>query len=393
MTQAGLPWTPDFETYPIEHKIVSAIVDGNAVTLRWDDAKSSRHHALWLRENSPDKETIHPLSREMLLDPLDIPEDIHPIQAEIAENGALTVVWSHGGHVSRYHPGWLRAHAWFDDGAAAEHADRPPVLWTAETLPSPPTFDGPTALADDDVFLRWLEALRDCGIARLESLPVQDGLLEEIVTRIGPIRETNFGRTFNVVVKDDPDSNAYTSASLVQHMDLATRELPPGLQFLFCRANTTSGGEGVYVDGYRIAEDMRREEPEHFEALASIVWEFKNRAKDCDYRAYGPVFARDPEGNVGEVRFTPWLRAPLKAPLDEQRRAYGSIRAFMRRNSERRYQIRLAYRPGDLLAFDNRRALHGRGSYDAKGGSRYLEGCYADRDDLQSCIRTLRRQH
>lgn len=46
---------------------------------------------------------------------------------------------------------------------------------------------------------------------------------------------------------------------------------------------------------------------------------------------------------------------------------------------------------GDLLAFDNRRVLHGRRGYDAHGGKRFIEGIYGDRDDLHSSIRTLRR--
>ena len=82
----------------------------------------------------------------------------------------------------------------------------------------------------------------------------------------------------------------------------------------------------------------------------------------------------------------------MRAPLDEQRRAYSAVRALMRRNSDPKYQVRLTYRPGDLLAFDNRRALHGHSSYDAEGGQRHLHGCYMDRDDLPSCIRMLRRE-
>ena len=43
------------------------------------------------------------------------------------QTGALAVVWSHGGHISRFHPGWLRAHAWFGDEAEIDG----PVLWSA----------------------------------------------------------------------------------------------------------------------------------------------------------------------------------------------------------------------------------------------------------------------
>ena len=198
--------------------------------------------------------------------------------------------------------------------------------------------------------------------------------------------------TYNLFIKDDPNSNAFTSEALLQHMDIPTRECPHGLQFFFCRENTTTGGEGVFVDGYRIAEDLRVEEADQFDALTSLVWEFNNRAKDCDYRARGPIIALDENSAVFEIRFTPWLRAPLKAPVAEQARGYNATRSFMRRAQDPTYQLVLPYRRGDLVGFDNRRVLHGRRAYDAAGGSRHIEGTYADRDDLHSRVRTLRRE-
>ncbi|MEM8975561.1 MAG: TauD/TfdA family dioxygenase [Pseudomonadota bacterium] len=390
MTELALPWTPDFEAYPVDHSIASAETSQQVVTVHWSDGQRSEHHALWLRENSPDEETVHPVSREMLIDPLDIPDDIVAASARVASNGALEVAWSDRPQASQYHPGWLRAHAWFDKESSRDASQL--RLWTTNDISEPITTDCSAALGDGRVFADWLEALRDYGVARLSGVPVKDGMLEEIVERIGTIRPTNFGKLFQVVVKNDPNSNAYTSTTLVPHMDLGTRETPPGLQFLFCRENSTTGGEGVYVDAYRIAEDMRREEPDNFASLSTIVWEFKNRAKDSDYRAYGPIFSLDQAGDLAEVRYTPWLRAPLRAPIDIQARAYQSIRAFMRRNADPKYQMHVTYRPGDLLAFDNRRVLHGRSSYSEAGGHRHLEGCYADRDDLHSAIRLMRRK-
>jgi len=217
-------------------------------------------------------------------------------------------------------------------------------------------------------------------------------MLFDVVGRIGSIRETNFGRMYVLEIKDDPDSNAFTSGALIQHMDMPTRENPPGLQFLYCRRNSTTGGEGVYVDAFKVAEDLRIEEPAVFEALTTINWEFRNKSKTSDYRATGPIIGLDAAGRPNDVRVTAWLRAPLKAPPDVVDKAYRSVRQFMCRTESADYQMVIKYRSGDLLAFDNRRALHGRRGYDAKGGERYIEGCYADRDDLYSKIRTLKRQ-
>ncbi len=383
-----LPWTPDFDVWPITHQLLSASINDGAVIVKWDDDKQSAYCAYFLRENSPDEKTVHPLSRELLVTVAHFAADLIPTRVAIDDVGALVVHWSDDNLVSRYHPGWLRAHSHF--GIAPQEPK--PILWNAQTLPKVPEFDGNAALEDKRVFLAWLEALRDYGVACLKGLPQQDGLLEEIIQKIGVIRESNFGRVYSLVIKDDPDSNAYTSGSLQQHMDLATRECPPGLQFLYCRENTTTGGEGVYCDAYQIAEDMRREEPENFASLTTDNWSFNNRAKSNDYRASGPIIDLDKNGEVCAIRYTPWLNSPVIAALAVQQRMYAAYRAFSVRNDDPKYHLYVRYEPGDLFAFDNRRAMHGRRGYDAKGGKRFIEGAYSDRDELHSRIRTIKRQ-
>ena len=381
-----LPWTPDFDTWPIDHHATALAHNEDTLSVTWSDGAVSEYHALLLRENSPDPSTIHPKAREMCLSPGAIDAGLGVLSARIEENGAVAVDFTDDSS-SSFHPGWLRGIGWFGEETTPE-----PILWRAEDQPEPPSFDGPQALENPHVFLQWLEALRDYGVARLRGLPQQDGLLEEVVTRIGPVRESNFGRQYVLEIKDDPDSQAFTSDMLLQHIDLPTRETPFGLQFLYTRDNTTSGGEGIYVDAYRIAEDLRLEEPEHYQSLVTDVWEYSNRARNSDYRGWGPVVETDDAGRITGVRYNTFLRAPLKAPVEVQRRAYKAYRAFCDRAQDPRYMMTFRYEPGDLLAFDNRRALHGRAGYDAKGGTRFIEGIYSDRDELYSRIRTLKRQ-
>ncbi len=381
------PITPDFEYWPIQAMPETVNIEGGALAVTWSDGKTSRYHPFLLAENDPSPDTLHPLSRETTTSPLDIPAELKVTAAEIEGNGTVVVHWSHDRQSSRFHPGWLQGNGWF--GQMTEQTSE--VLWTAEDQPEPPTYDGPKALRDPATFLAWLTALRDYGVARLENLPETDGLLMQVVEQIGPVRESNFGRMYTLEIKDDPDSNAFTSDALMQHIDMPTRECPHGLQFLSCRYNTTRGGEGIYADAYRIAADLAIEEPEHFRALCDIEWTYNNRSKTSSYKATGPVIERNRSGRITGVRYNTWLRAPLVASLDDQDRAYRSYRAFAARAQDPKYQMKFTYRPGDLLAFDNRRALHGRNGYDAHGGTRFIEGIYSDRDDLYSAIRTLER--
>ena len=388
MKDLDLPLTPDFDPWPLRAEIVTTEVLGEGnLCINWSDDSTATYHRLLLAENSPDAETLHPLSRETILSPTDFPQDLAVVAARPLPSGALHIEFSDGVPRGPYHPGWLFAHGYRE----AARSTPAPVLWRAEDHPEPPTFSGPEALENPRVFHAWLSALRDYGVARLRGLEPRDGMLVEVVEQIGVIRPTNFDRIFTLEIKDDPTSNAYTSHALPPHMDLCTRECPPGLQFLFTRENTTSGGAGLYADAYRIAEDLKLEEPEVFAALCEIPWTYNNRARDSSYQAAGPVVEQDDEGRITSVRYETWLRAPMVADLATQERAYSAYRRFALRAEDPKYMMSVRYESGDLLAFDNRRALHGRSAYDAKGGARFIQGAYSDRDDLHSAIRVLER--
>jgi gamma-butyrobetaine dioxygenase len=53
--------------------------------------------------------------------------------------------------------------------------------------------------------------------------------------------------------------------------------------------------------------------------------------------------------------------------------------------------MRFRLSPGELMAFDNRRVLHGRAGFDPDSGSRLLRGCYGEREELESRLRILYR--
>ena len=47
--------------------------------------------------------------------------------------------------------------------------------------------------------------------------------------------------------------------------------------------------------------------------------------------------------------------------------------------NSKKFSIEFKLMPGDLLMMDNHRLLHGRTSYDANEGKRYLQGCYGSK--------------
>jgi len=319
---------------------------------------------------------------------LEIPEDLEAAAAAVAADGALVVHWAGGGE-SRYHPGWLRA---YSHGAADDHFRLPKrITWDERFQAQVPYFDGPAVLAEEVGMAAWTEALFVYGVAILENLPASEEVIERVPRRLGPIRETNFGPVFDVRTKADADSNAYTSMSLPVHSDLCTREYEPGLQFLHCLENAAQGGESILADGFQIMERLRTGEPDLFDALTTIPITYYNKAVDTDYRFDAPFLTLDPSGEMQELRWSPWLRAPVKAPFEQVERLYRGLRKVFAAGNAAENQIRVRLKPGDLLGFDNRRILHGRTGFDPATGNRWLRGCYVEREELDSRMRIIAR--
>ncbi|OHC45782.1 MAG: gamma-butyrobetaine dioxygenase, partial [Pseudomonadales bacterium RIFCSPLOWO2_02_FULL_63_210] len=304
----------DYRSYPRVADLLEFARHPDLLELRWSDDRLSPFHHQWLRDNCPCAECVYSVTREQLLEIVDVAADIAPLAVAIATDGYLDIDWQ-GGHRSRYHPGWLRAHAYDDDSRAERLAQqRSRRLWQAEMNQQLPVFDYPTLMHDDQALLQWLLALRDLGISQVTGMPTAVNSLQGIARRIAFIRESNFGVLFNVQSKADADSNAYTAFNLPLHTDLPTRELQPGLQFLHCLVNDARGGASVFVDGFAVAEALRREAPEDFRSLCELPIEFRNKDRRSDYRCLAPLIALDALGNVSEIRIANFLRGPFDAP-------------------------------------------------------------------------------
>lgn len=380
----------DWRLFPVTEKIAAVALADNALVVTWSDGRNSPFHFQWLRDNCPCSDCVYPLTREQVFEIADMPPDLAPQLAGAAATGDLTVRWTDG-HDSRFHAGWLRAHA-YDDASRAERRNRErPALWEAERSASLPTFAFDAVMNDDAAFHDWLIALRDIGLTLIRGMPVEAGTVGRVAKRISFIRESNFGLLFDVASKPNPDSNAYTAFNLPPHTDLPTRELQPGLQFLHCLANQAVGGDSIFVDGFAVATALREEAPDDFHTLTTTAIEFRNKDQHTDYRCSAPAIALDAEGNISEVRCANFLRGPFDVPAALMPQLYQAYRRFMLLARAPRFRLCRRLEAGDMWVFDNRRILHARTAFDPMSGKRHLQGCYVDRDELLSRIRVLER--
>jgi gamma-butyrobetaine dioxygenase len=368
-------------------QIETATLGPMALHIDWADGSFTDFPYLWLRDNCPS--AFHPQTKERQFDLLSVPEDLRP-DAVVAEDGTLAISWpGMPPPMSRFTSAWLYDHR--PGRAVDDPADLPPVTWGRELTIQP--FKAAELLADDTALLDFLRTLRRQGLALVTGLAADPEAGMAVARRVGFLRETNFGLSFEVMNKPDPNNLAYTAEALPFHTDLPNLELAPGIQFLHCLANEAEGGESLFADGFRVVESLRAADPEAFDLLVRIPVPFHFHDETCDIRSHHAVIGLDPRGRLSELRFSAHLAAPFDMAADLLPAYYRAFRRLMAETREPRHRVRLKLQAGEMAVFDNRRILHGRERFLPNTGFRHLKGFYVDRGELDSRLRVLSRGH
>ena len=210
-----------------------------------------------------------------------------------------------------------------------------------------------------------------------------------MAARITYIRETIFGGYWDVTANMEHKDTAYTSMAIGPHTDGTYSLDAPGYQMFHCLAADCTGGENVLIDGFRIAELMRREHPEDYRILCSIAipGQYIDQGRGIHLMARRPLLRLDDSGNLVQVSYNNYDRAPFALPGAQQSAFYAALATFDGYCKDERLQLRRRLLPGSVLLFDNWRVLHAR---DAYVGHRRLSGVYFNKEDVQSRLRSLR---
>ncbi|MGW5057312.1 2-trimethylaminoethylphosphonate dioxygenase [Streptomyces sp. NPDC004096] len=350
--------------------------------------------AMWLRDNCPCAECRDPRSGQKLFQITALPTGLRVGSASAAvgtAEPAVEVVWEPDGHRSVYPSAWLAANrpGRTDHGdLRTEHGKE---LWTAGDIAGRlPAADWADYLGKPGVRARMLESVLRLGFMLLRAVPQREDQVLEVAETFGYVRETNYGKLFDVRVEPDPNNLAFTSVAITPHTDNPYRDPVPTLQLLHCLVNDADGGDSGLVDGFAAAAMLRREDPEAFEVLTRTPVPFVFRDAGTELRADRPLIATDSLGRVREVRFNNRSISTLRLPSEALESFYAAYLTFAELLLRPELQLDLRLTPGDCLVFDNTRLLHARTAF-AQDGARHLQGCYADLDGLAGTLAVLRR--
>ncbi len=368
-------------------------VESNGAILRVHTGDANhRFHAIWLRDNALDAATRAPGNGQRLITLGDIPAGTTVADAAV-EDDAISVSFAPEDKAVAFPLSWLMANSY-------DHPTGRPDGWLAEGVE---TFDGglsPGAVSagfgdissDKAALSTWLGHVACYGFARLTGGPTDSGALLKIVDLFGYVRETNYGKWFEVRTEINPNNLAFTSLGLQAHTDNPYRDPTPTLQILYCLENAAEGGDSQVVDGFRAAERLRDEDPEGFACLAKHCARFEYKGSNgVHLLARRPMIELAPDGELIGVRFNNRSAAPITdVPFDEMERYYAAYRRFGEIIDDPAMAVSFKLEPGESFIVDNTRVLHARTGYAGSSGNRWLQGCYADKDGLMSTLSALR---
>tara|TARA_B100000686_G_scaffold200209_1_gene207114 strand:- start:1880 stop:2986 length:1107 start_codon:yes stop_codon:yes gene_type:complete len=242
------------------------------------------------------------------------------------------------------------------------------------------------------VTYNFLQDFYKYGFVVIKKTPRNVDFLVNFANSIGVVRPTNWGIYFTVRSMPNANDLAYTSLPLKAHTDNPYRKPVPCVQLLHCIENEVEGGLSTIVDGFAVADYMKKKYKDLFEVLTKTKVRFRFIDKNIILENWGELIELDKKGEIIQIRHSSRLDY---VPILEKRKLdkfYKARKLFSSLCESKNFEIKFKMSPGDLIIFDNHRTLHGRTAFNVNEGKRHLKGCYIDHDSTEGRLRHLERK-
>lgn len=328
--------------------------------------------ALWLRENTQDPASTDAITQQRLFDSHLIDPEIRLTEVEELPNSLLRVAFSDG-HSATYSTALLLAEI-----IDADHCPLT-IAWDSSLDQRLVRYDW-RVLDNDQAFEAALTAYLKYGFIVLTHVPSTQEQVLEVGSKFGYVKETNFGKYFEVYSKPEANDLAYRSVRLGPHTDNPYRDPVPGIQLLHCLINETTGGLSTLVDSVKVVDALMRENLAGYMLLKNTPVRFRFLDKGVELTTRRPMINTDEAGRTLGVHYSPRLDSLPLLSANDVKSFHQARKRLAELLNHPDYELKFRLQAGELMLFDNSRVLHGRTSYDPTEGHRHLQGCYIDRD-------------
>ncbi len=370
-------------------KSVKIIDSGKSINLVKKDGTNVRYHATWLRDNAIDPKTRNSNNGQRLISISDVPVNTYINSASLDKNKKnICIKFLPERKKISFSLDWLEKHS-YDTYHSKKKGWLPKEIkiWGNGMKKNIPTLDYKIAKSNKKLLHKWLRSIYCFGFAKMTGGKDKPGAIKDVAKLIGYIRETNYGKLFDVKSKVDAINLAYTNLGLEPHTDNPYRDPVPTIQILYCIKSSVKGGDSTVVDGFKAISILKKNKPNYFDILSkyNFVFEFKGNKKTY-LKSNHPIIELSQNGELKSIRFNNRSAAPIiDVPYKDMEIFYKAYRELSKIIKNKALAVKFKLNPGECFVVDNTRVLHARTSY-ASSGTRWLQGCYVDKDELISKI-------
>jgi alpha-ketoglutarate-dependent taurine dioxygenase len=359
----------------------------------WDSDAKPLVSSILLRDQCQCDQCIDPSTKQRSFSFHDIPENVHAVQGGNTDDGSFIVSWENdikgfSNHTSTFSLEELKAMAC---GRSLRPIPRlePADPWDATSIAERlMTVSYDDYMTSEKHFLEITKALQRDGLVFVKGVPSSTESVRQIVERIGPIRNTFYGSTWDVKSKPNAENVAYTDKELGFHMDLLYMDQPPKYQFLHCIQNTCIGGESRFLDITRVRQIMKDDFPGQADLLRRVSFKYHYHNNGHFYRSRRPIFV----GNDQTWWSPPFVEAFVPSTKASVAASLAAVKQFASVLDREDLAYETKMEEGTCAIFENTRVLHARNAFDVNSGHRWLRGAYLDNQPLRSTYARLMRE-
>ncbi|EME87684.1 uncharacterized protein MYCFIDRAFT_98155, partial [Pseudocercospora fijiensis CIRAD86] len=290
-----------------------------------------------------------------------------------------------------------------------EPAPIPRTYWNTQAYTSETSdFDYEDYMSSDSTLYSAARQLHTHGLLFMTNVPEDEESVVRVAERIGPLKTTFYGKTWDVRSVPEAKNVAYTAQNLGFHMDLMYMKQPPHLQLLHCIRSSSAGGASLFTDSFLAARDLSEADFHAYAGLSSQTVEFhydhpdhyyhQSRRVIEEYPALENLQTLTPMDFLESVAWSPPFQGPFKLQSDLSLHTFnlqtGQLPAKKFNDLIHRPEViyERLMKPGECVIFDNRRVLHARKAFEVgdAGKERWLRGAYVDKDPFVSKLKILR---
>lgn len=363
-------------------EIASIEEEEQSLRVSFSDGQVASFPYLWLRDHSNSDEHWDRATSQRISTANDIFYNAVPEKICCEDGERIKVYWKDSHVPSTYLTQFLVK--------AMNEKDRPVTtpkrcLWQVADLESTSDFKfRHEDIFTEEQFANILKSLVEYGFVLLRDCPPDIGTIETLSKQFSYARQTIFGGIWEFSANNDRDDSAYTDLALGAHTDSTYSHDAPGLQMLLCCEYEAIGGASTMVDGFKIAQEIKRTQPDLYALLEQAPISGSYVGDGVSLCSERTVLRNDRHGMLEQVSFNHYDRLPLGLGQHDLYGVYEALAYFEALAEKEQYQWKYTLKPGEMIIFDNWRVLHGR---EAFKGKRKLAGCYINREDFESTLR------